>query len=226
MIMKNRISASILSADFTNLGKEIRQCEDAGVDWIHIDVMDGHFVPNLTMGPFIVDACRKITDLPLDCHLMVEKPELLVRSFVEAGANNITIHPENNPNVLRTLELIHSLGCTPGLALNPGTNTIVLEPLLPFAMLILIMTVNPGFSGQAFIPEMVKKVTTTAEMIQKQDPEIILEVDGGINALLIPDLVQAGANAFVSASSIFKHPGGISEGVLSLRKAMDKKNYG
>lgn len=226
MNMKNRISASILSADFTNLGKAIRQCEDAGVDWIHIDVMDGHFVPNLTMGPFIVEACRKITNLPLDCHLMVEKPESLVRSFADGGANNITIHPENNPNVVRTLELIQSLGCTPGLALNPGTNAIVLEPLLPFAELILIMTVNPGFSGQAFIPEMVKKVTTAAEMIQKQDHEIILEVDGGINALLIPDLVQAGANVFVSASSIFKHTEGISEGVLSLRKAMDKKNYG
>lgn len=226
MMMKKLISASILSADFSNLGKDIKQCEEAGVDWIHIDVMDGHFVPNLTMGPFIVKACRKVTTLPLDCHLMVEKPELLVKSFADAGAKYITIHPEDNPNVLRTLQLIKSLGCHPGVALNPGTNAMVLDPLLPFADMVLIMTVNPGFSGQSFIPEMVTKVTVTAEMIRKQNREIRLEVDGGITPLLIPDLIQAGADTFVSASSIFDHPGGILEGVRLLREAMDKKNYG
>jgi ribulose-phosphate 3-epimerase len=225
-MMKKLISASILSADFSNLSKDIKQCEEAGVDWIHIDVMDGHFVPNLTMGPVIVEACRKLTKLPLDCHLMVEKPELLVKSFADAGANYITIHPEDNPNVLRTLQLINSLGCHPGIALNPGTNTTVLDPLLPFTDMVLIMTVNPGFSGQSFIPEMVIKVSTTAEMIRNKNRDIRLEVDGGINPILIPDLIQAGANTFVSASSIFKHPDGIFEGVHLLREAMDKKNYG
>ncbi|MBP9675926.1 MAG: ribulose-phosphate 3-epimerase [Anaerolineaceae bacterium] len=220
--MKKLIAASILSANFSNLERDIKECENAGTDWIHIDVMDNHFVPNLTMGAFIVEACRKITSLPLDCHLMVEKPESLVRAFADAGADILTIHPENNSNAHRTLEYIQSLGCKPGLALNPGTHPMTISSLLPFAELILVMTVNPGFSGQKFIPQMIDKIATVSEMISKTNEEIILEVDGGVNALLIPELSKAGANAFVSASSIFNHPEGIRVGVNALRDALVK----
>lgn len=218
--MKTFLAASILSADFTNLDRAIKQCEDAGIDWIHIDVMDGHFVPNLTMGPFIVEACRKITNLPLDCHLMVEKPETLVSSFANAGASHITIHPENNPNVHRTLGLIRAMGCKAGLALNPGTHPLTITSLLPFIDLILVMTVNPGFSGQSFIPEMVGKIAEIAEMRKKVANEIILEVDGGVSARVLPELVKAGANAFVSASSIFSHPDGIAGGIQALKEVL------
>lgn len=222
MTMKKTIAASILSANFSNLERDIKACEDAGIDWIHIDVMDNHFVPNLTMGAFIVEACRKITTLPLDCHLMVEKPETLIKSFADAGADILTIHPENNPNVHRTLEYIQNLGCKPGLALNPGTHPLTISPLLPFTDLILVMTVNPGFSGQKFIPQMVEKIALVSEMISKTNKEIILEVDGGVNAELLPELAKAGANAFVSASSIFNHPEGISGGVRTLTEALIK----
>ncbi len=218
--MKKLISASILSADFSNLSSAIKECEQAGVDWIHIDVMDGHFVPNLTMGPFIVDACKKVTNLPLDCHLMVEKPENLVKSFADAGADYLTIHLENNPNIHRTLELIRNLGCKAGIAVNPGTSHVLLEPLIPFVDMILVMTVNPGFSGQSFIPEMINKVAVTSHLIQEHKGMIRLEVDGGINCDTITGLAQAGADTFVSASAIFGHPEGIFAGVKVLKSAI------
>lgn len=218
--MKNLIAASILSSDLANLERSIHECEQAGVDWIHVDAMDGHFVPNLTMGPVIVQACRRVTQLPIDCHLMIEKPELLVRNFAEAGAGTITIHPENNPNVHRTLELIRDIGCAPGIAINPGTPADVIDPLLPFIDMVLVMTVNPGYSGQSFIPQMLTKVQRVAEMIDQEEREIRLEVDGGVNAENIVNLLAAGANTFVSASSIFKHPNGVTGGVSALRKAL------
>jgi len=218
--MKKIIAASILSADFSNLEKAIQFCEQAGVDWIHIDVMDGHFVPNITMGPVIVKACKKITRLPLDCHLMVEEPETMIGAFAEAGAHSITIHPENNPNIHRTLGLIRDLGCKCGVALNPGTSSDVLEPLMPFLDMVLIMMVNPGFSGQSFIPEMVSKVARAAELIRQEDHPIRLEVDGGINPAVIDTLLGAGADTFVSASSIFGHPDGIIKGVNALREVL------
>lgn len=220
--MENIISASILSANFAQLERQILECEQAGVDWIHIDVMDGHFVPNLTMGPFIVEHCRRITNLPLDCHLMVEKPETLVRDFANAGASVITIHPEVNPNVHRTVQLIRDLGCKAGVALNPGTSHFVIESMLDFIDLILIMTVNPGFSGQVFIPEMTKKIQAVSEMAKKQNNNIYIEVDGGISASNIAEVRQAGANAFVSATAIFGHQKGIAAGVHDLRQALVK----
>lgn len=220
--MKNIISASILSADFSNLEKQIRDCEDAGVDWIHIDVMDGHFVPNLTMGPFIVETCKKITDLPLDCHLMVEKPESMVKAFADAGASIITIHQENNPNVHRTLQLIKSLGCLSGIAINPGTNAHNMDALYSMIDLVLVMTVNPGFSGQAFIPDVIQKIKTISTMIAQQKNEIHLEVDGGITSSTIASVHQAGADTFVSATAIFTHPQGIAGGVKELRQSILK----
>ncbi len=218
--MKPVLSASILSANFACLEHDIRECESAGVDWVHIDVMDGHFVPNLTMGPFIVEAVRKITRLPLDCHLMVENPERMVESFASAGATYITIHPENNPNIHRTLQLIKSLGCKPGVALNPGTPASIIDPLLPLVDLILVMTVNPGFSGQQFIPEMIKKVEQVSELISLQQNQIRLQVDGGVTPATISILKASGADTFVSASSIFNTYKSISENVRDLRNAL------
>lgn len=220
--MENIISASILSADFAQLERQIHECEQAGVDWIHIDVMDGHFVPNLTMGPFIVEHCRKITNLPLDCHLMVEKPETLIKDFANAGASIITIHPEDNPNVHRTAQLIQDLGCKAGVALNPGTSPCTIESMLDFIDLILVMTVNPGFSGQLFIPEMIKKIKRISTIIEEYENPIRIEVDGGITASTISRVHQAGADSFVSATAIFKHSKGIAAGVLELRQALLK----
>lgn len=218
--MKSKIAASILSADLSNIQAVIQNCEKAGVDWIHVDVMDGHFVPNLTMGPVIVSACHKVTQLPLDCHLMVEKPEILIDAFVLAGASSITIHPENNPNVHRTLQFIKQSGGRAGLAINPGTSPILIEPLLEIVDLILVMTVNPGFSGQSFLPQTVKKVDQVSKMILHSGLKIDLEVDGGINASNIKTLQNAGANIFVSASAIFQHPQGIAAGVNALRLSL------
>jgi ribulose-phosphate 3-epimerase len=219
--MVNILSASILSADFSNLQNEILTCEKAGVDWIHIDVMDGHFVPNLTMGPFIVEACKKITSLPLDCHLMIEEPENLIDAFAKAGAFNITIHPENNPNVRSTLSKIKILSCKAGIAINPGTSVETIKPLIELVDLILIMTVNPGFSGQKFMPSVVSKISEVSTLVKSYKPTVVIEVDGGIDSKTIKLVHNSGANAFVSASAIFHYPQGIAAGVKALRKALD-----
>lgn len=213
------ISASILSADFSNLARAIRQSEKAGIDWVHIDVMDGHFVPNLTMGPFIVKTCRRITQLPLDCHLMVDKPETMINAFALAGASTITIHPENNPNVLQTLKAIKSSGCNAGISLKPETPASVAIPLFPFIDLIMVMTVNPGYSGQLFMPEMVEKIAQVKSLIDQHPNVKYLQVDGGINQKTIREVVKAGANCIVAATAIFDYPPGIIEGVKSLRQS-------
>lgn len=215
------ISASILSADFSRLKQQIQTSEKAGVDWLHIDVMDGHFVPNLTMGPFIVNTCRQITQLPLDCHLMVDNPEKLINAFVLAGANTITIHPEGNPNVLQTLQLIKSAGCNAGLSLKPETPASIVSPLLPYLDLIMVMTVNPGYSGQLFMPEMMKKITQLNSLVDQHPNVKYIQVDGGINQETIKQVVRAGANCIVAATAIFKNPSGIIDGVRLLRKSAD-----
>ena len=214
------ISTSILSADFTQLGAQISEAEANGADWIHVDVMDGHFVPNLTMGPFIVAACRQATNLPLDVHLMVEEPEKLVEAFAGAGASGLTIHPEAGPNLQRTLQTIRSLGCNPGVAVNPGTPAEVVKQVLHMVDLVLVMTVNPGYSGQTFLPEALPKVRQIRDWLDEINPEALVEVDGGINAETLPLVRDAGAQAFVAATAVFKHPNGIAAGLKALKKQL------
>jgi ribulose-phosphate 3-epimerase len=211
------IAPSILSSDFLNLGDVLQACQSAGANWIHVDVMDGQFVPNLTMGPFIVKHCRRGTDLPLDVHLMVEKPESLLEAFAEAGASHLTVHVETCPHLHRTLQDIRSLGCKAGVTLNPGTPAASIFQVLPFADLVLVMSVDPGFSGGTYIPEMVSKVTEIRRKLVEIGSSAWLEVDGGISPETLPAMKAAGATAFVSATSIFKHPQGIAAGIAALR---------
>jgi ribulose-phosphate 3-epimerase len=214
------IAPSILSADFLQLGDQIRACESAGADWIHVDVMDGHFVPNLTMGPFIVNACRRATRLPLDVHLMIEKPERLLEDFARAGATHLTVHVETCPHLHRTLEHIRSLGCKAGVTLNPGTPAAAIQAALPFADLVLVMSVDPGFSGGEYIPEMTAKVAEVRAMLDRINSPAWLEVDGGITPATLPEMRAAGATAFVSATAVFKNPQGIAAGIGSLRERL------
>ncbi len=217
MPSKYLISPSILSADFAELGAQISQAEEAGADWIHIDVMDGHYVPNLTMGPFIVETCARITDLPLDVHLMIEKPESLLEAFAQAGASTLTVHIETCPHIHRTIQIIHQLSCKAGITLNPGTPASAIAPALPFVDLVLVMTVNPGYSGQSFIPEVVPKIAQIRKMLDEVNPQTMIEVDGGITSQTLPAVLEAGAQVFVAASAIFKHPLGIKAGIKKLQ---------
>jgi len=217
MNSKHILAPSILSADFTLLGEQIAACEAAGADWLHIDVMDGHFVPNITMGPFIVEACRRVSKLPLDVHLMIEKPERHLEAFAKAGANHLTVHVETCPHLHRTLEYIKSLGCTAGVTLNPGTPVAALEAVLPLADLVLVMSVDPGFSGGKFVPDSFARVAELRKRLDAINSTAWLEVDGGINAENLSQMKAAGATAFVSATAIFKHPQGIAAGIRALR---------
>ncbi|HSK87175.1 MAG TPA: ribulose-phosphate 3-epimerase [Anaerolineales bacterium] len=211
------ISASILSADFSRLGEEIARVEAAGGDWIHVDVMDGHFVPNITMGPFIVEACRRITRLPLDVHLMIEKPERYLEAFAKAGASGLTVHVETCPDLSGTLKQIKALGCRAGVVLNPATPVGAIQSVLPEADLVLVLSVNPGYSGQEFMPETIAKVSEIRKKLDALRSSAWLEVDGGIDVETLPQMKEAGATAFVAATAIFKHPEGAKAGVESLR---------
>lgn len=211
------ISSSILSADFARLGEQIKEAEAAGVDWIHVDVMDGHFVPNLTMGPFIVETCRRITSLPLDVHLMVSNPEDLIAPYAKAGANRLSVQVESTPHIYRLLQRIHELGCKTGVVINPGTPAASLETILHLADLVLVMTVNPGYSGQEFLPDVVAKIARVRQMIQERNLNTLIQVDGGITGETLPLTYQAGARVFVAATAIFKHPQGIAAGIKQLR---------
>jgi ribulose-phosphate 3-epimerase len=211
------LAPSILSADFTRLGEQIAAAQAAGADWLHVDVMDGHFVPNLTMGPFIVEACRRATNLPLDVHLMIEKPEALLEAFARAGASNLIIHVETCPEPENTLRTIKSLGCRAGVTLNPATPAASLEPALGIADQVLVMTVHPGYSGQQFMPEMIAKVVEVRNRLDAIHSTARLEVDGGVSVETIRQLRDAGADAFVAASAIFHHADGIAAGIRSLR---------
>ena len=212
-----KLSVSILSADFTQLGAQIREVENAGADWIHVDVMDGHFVPNLTMGPFIVKACRRVTQLPLDVHLMIESPENLLEAYAQAGSSILTVHVETCPNLHRTLQTIRELGCKAGVVINPATPVNLVGPVLHMVDLVLVMSVNPGFSGQSFLPEVLPKVAQLRQEMENINPTAFLEIDGGINSSNLPLAVNAGANVIVASHAIFDYPAGIAAGIQQLR---------
>ncbi len=199
-----KIAPSILSADFARLGEEIRAIDKAGADYIHIDVMDGHYVPNITIGPAVVAALRPHTKLPFDVHLMISPVDPYVAAFAEAGADIITVHPEAGAHVHRTLQLIRSLGKKAGVVLNPGTPVEVLDNLMDLADLILVMSVNPGFGGQSFIASQVKKIEAIASRIAASGRAIELEVDGGVNPETARQCIAAGANVLVAGSAVFK----------------------
>jgi len=214
------LAPSILSADFTHLGADLAACEAAGADWIHVDVMDGHFVPNMTLGPLVVAACRRATSLPLDVHLMIEKPENMLEAFAQAGASRLTVHVETCPHLHRTIQQIQALGVKAGVTLNPSTPLVMIKEVLVYVDLVLIMTVNPGFGGQKFIPEMLSKVSETRRALDELGSQAWLEVDGGVSEKTIPDLLKAGANAFVAGNAIFNHPQGLTAGVESLQAVL------
>lgn len=214
------ISASILSSDFTRLGEQIQEAEQAGTDWIHVDVMDGHFVPNLSMGPVIVEACRRVTQLPLDVHLMVESPDILLPPFAHAGASLMSVHVETCPHLHRTVQIIHELGCKAGVVLNPSTPAYLVEPILPMVDLVLVLSVNPGYAGQTFLPEVLSKISTLRHQLDAINSKAWLEVDGGINTETLPLTRDAGATVFVAAHAIFNHPQGIAAGIHQLRSLL------
>ena len=203
MVNKVRIAPSLLSADFAQLGAEIAAVEAAGADLIHIDVMDGHFVPNISIGPLVVRAIKPNSKRPLDVHLMIAPVDFYVKEFVDAGADGITVHPEAGPHVHRTLQLIRSLGKSPGVALNPATPVEVIDNLLDLVDLVLVMSVNPGFGGQTFITSQLKKIEAVATRIAKSGRTIALEVDGGINPETARRACDAGANVLVAGTAVF-----------------------
>ncbi|MBN8543766.1 MAG: ribulose-phosphate 3-epimerase [Alphaproteobacteria bacterium] len=198
-----KIAPSILSADFARLGEEVAAITKAGADLVHVDVMDGHFVPNLTIGPCVVNAIRPHTKLPLDVHLMIDNPDLLIPEFAKAGADIITIHAEATPHADRSLALIKSLGKKAGISICPATPPSVLEYVMDKVDLILLMTVNPGFGGQSFIPSQLAKIRTVRKMIGKSGRRIMLEVDGGINPGTAREVIAAGADTLVAGSAVF-----------------------
>lgn len=199
-----RIAPSILSADFARLGDEVRALEAAGADWIHIDVMDGHFVPNISMGPVVVKALRPVTALPFDVHLMISPVDPYLDAFAEAGADTITVHPEAGPHIHRSLQHIKALGKRAGVVLNPGTPAKMLDYLLDFVDLVLVMSVNPGFGGQSFIPNQLRKIEAIRKMIDTSGRDIDLEVDGGIDPETARQAIAAGADALVAGTATFK----------------------
>ena len=223
MTNKYVIAPSILSADFSRLGEEIRACESSGADWIHVDVMDGHFVPNITMGPFIVEHCKRITNLPLDVHLMIEKPERYLEAFAKAGASGLTVHVETCPHLHQILQDIKSLGCRAGVVLNPGTPVAAMDAVLHLADLVLVMSVNPGYSGGKFVPESFDRVAEVRKRLDAIGSSAWLEVDGGINAGNISRMIDAGATAFVAATAVFKHPGGAAAGIKAFHDVIASK---
>jgi len=200
------IAPSILSADFSKLGDEIQSVEQAGADWIHVDVMDGHFVPNITIGPLIVKAARRITSLPLDVHLMIENPDRYIEDFAKAGADLISVQVEACIHLNRTIQMIKSLDLRAGVVLNPSTSLSAIEWILEDVDFVMIMSVNPGFGGQKFIPNSIDKIRALRKMIQDRGLSILIEIDGGVNEKTIKNISDAGVDVFVAGSAIFKSP--------------------
>ncbi len=216
------IAPSILSADFTRLGREVSAVETAGADWIHIDVMDGRFVPNITYGPIIVAACKRVTSLPLDVHLMIEKPEAIIPDFAKAGADYISVHTETCPHLHRTLQQIQELEVKAGVALNPATPLSAIEYVADQLDFVLIMSVNPGFGGQKFIESSIDKIKALSDLLAQKQSSAIIQVDGGINADTIASVARAGADCFVAGSAIFNTPD-YADTLAALRTDAERK---
>jgi ribulose-phosphate 3-epimerase len=215
-----KLAPSILAADFTRLGEQVRAADQAGADRIHVDVMDGHFVPNISMGPFVVKALRPVTRLPLEVHLMIEEPMRYLDAFAEAGADSLLVHVENAANLHRTVQHIKALGKKAGVVLNPATSPVALAEIMPDVNLILVMTVNPGFGGQKFIHNTLGKIRRLRQMIDHAKLDIDLEVDGGIDAETAPLAVEAGARVLVAGSAIFGAAEGVAAAMNRLRDTL------
>lgn len=217
-----RIAPSILAADFTRLGEQITAAATGGADQIHIDVMDGRFVPDITFGPLAVEAARRVTDLPLDVHLMIVEPEKHIQTFVDAGANNITVHVETCPHLHRTIQQIRQAGAQASVTLNPHTPAVAIQDILPFVDMVLVMTVNPGFGGQTFITETLDKIRAIRAMITALGHPVDVQVDGGIDIHTAPQAVAHGANVLVAGTSVFRGPEGIAAHISALRQAIEQ----
>ncbi len=217
-----KLAPSILAADFARLGDQVAEAERAGADRIHVDVMDGHFVPNLSMGPPIVSSLRKATRLPLEAHLMISNPDLFVDEFAQAGTDSFMVHWEGNNDLSRTVQKIKALGKRVGVAINPATSAIVLEEIMPDLDQVLVMTVNPGFGHQHFLHAMLPKITRAREMIDRLKPGCGLEVDGGVDATTAPMAVAAGADVLVAGSAIFNDSESVSAAMQRLRAAIER----
>ncbi|MEZ4697550.1 MAG: ribulose-phosphate 3-epimerase [Rhodothermales bacterium] len=219
------LAPSILSADFNRLEAHVREAIACDIDWLHLDVMDGHFVPNITIGPLVVRALRKVkeeTGVTLDCHLMIEEPERYVEDFVEAGADSVTVHVEAATHLHRVVQQIHSAGARAGVALNPATSLDSIEEILPYVDLVLVMTVNPGFGGQKYIPTSTDKIRRLRQTIDRRGLKVDLQIDGGVNEHTIREAVDAGANVIVSGNSVFGGSRSVADNITALRSALLK----
>ena len=216
-----RIAPSLLSADLAVLAEEIRKVERGGADYIHLDVMDGRFVPSITFGSVLVAAVRRCSSLPLDVHLMIEAPERYIEAFVEAGAHTLGVHRETCPHLHRTVQQIRRLGARPSVAVNPATHLASIEEILPYVDQVLVMTVDPGFGGQEFIPSMIDKVARLRQMVVARRLSVEIEVDGGISPATAPDVVAAGATVLVAGAAVFGAPQGVEAAIRDLRAAAE-----
>jgi ribulose-phosphate 3-epimerase len=215
------IAPSILSADFTNLAQQIRLVEIGGADWIHCDIMDGHFVPNITFGPVLVEAARKVTKLPVDVHLMIENPDNYVKDFIDAGADYVSVHVEEVTHLNRAINRIKELGAKAGVVVNPGTPVDSIADIAEYIDLLLIMTVNPGFGGQKFIPNSTRRIKEAVELRKKYNASYLIEIDGGVNVKTARAAFDAGAEVFVAGSSVF-NADNISAATMELKQAITK----
>jgi ribulose-phosphate 3-epimerase len=215
-----KVAPSILSSDFANLEVAVRAAEEGGADYIHVDVMDGHFVPNITVGPPVVAALRRVTDLPLDVHLMIESPDRYLMDFAAAGTTILTVHVETCPHLHRTVQYMRNLGLQPGVTLNPATSLETVREILPYVDQVLVMTVNPGFGGQSYIPTMTGKIARLAAMIAACGSNAEIEVDGGIDTETAPQVVAAGARVLVAGTAVYQCAGGVAAGIRQLREVV------
>lgn len=215
-----KIAPSILTADFARLGEQIREAEEAGVDYIHVDVMDGLFVPNITMGPLIVEAIRRSTELPVEIHLMINEPDRYLEDFVKAGSDLLMVHQEACTHLHRTVQHILDLGVRAGVALNPATPLVMLEDIVSYVSRVLIMSVNPGFGGQAYIPTSTDKICRCRQMVRQINPSMEIEVDGGVKASNIREAAEAGADVIVAGSAVYNNKESVRQAVQNLRSAL------